>query len=143
MEEESREMPDGLFEQTGACRFCGQIKVMHTAEEWSQERLDEEATLTCSCGAAKTYAYRKEAYDNAMRTIEKLFSKENRLKWLYKVELDPNLKPLMVETIRQMEAGSIDSASFQTGMVDLKLTMRADGRIRVKWNYKDKGEADQ
>ena len=49
MEENSREMPDGLFEQTGACRFCGQIKVMHTAEEWSQERLDEEATLTCSC----------------------------------------------------------------------------------------------
>ena len=49
----------------------------------------------------------------------------------------------MVETIRQMEAGSIDSASFQTGMVDIKLTMRADGRIRVKWNYKDKGEADQ
>ncbi len=141
--DENREMPEGLYEQTGACRFCGQIKVMHTAQEWTQEELDEEATLTCSCGAAKTYAYRKEAYKTAMGAIEKLFAKENRLKWLYKVELDPNLKPLMVETIRQMEAGSIDSASFQTGMVDIKLTMRADGRIRVKWNYKDKGEEEQ
>ena len=73
----------------------------------------------------------------------KLFSKENRLKWLYKVELDPNLKPLMVDTIQAMEAGIIDSASFQTGMVDIKLTMRADGRNRVKWNYKDKGEEEQ
>lgn len=143
MEEESREMPDGLFEQTGACRFCGQIKVMHTAEKWSQERLDEEATLTCSCGAAKAYAYRKEAYETAVGAIDKLFAKENRLKWLYKVDLDPALKPIMMDAIQAMEGGIINSVSFQTGPVNIKLTARADGRIKVKWDYKDKGEEEQ
>ena len=141
--EEKREMPDGLFEQTGACKFCGQLKVMHTAQEWSQERLDEEATLSCPCAAARTYAYRHEAYETAVGAIDKLFAKENRLKWLYKVDLDPALKPIMMDAIKAMEGGIINSVSFQTGPVDIKLTARADGRIRVKWNYKDKGEEEQ
>lgn len=141
--EDKREMPDGLFEQTGACKFCGQMKVMHTAQEWSQERLDEEATLSCSCAAARIYAYRQEAYETAVGAIDKLFAKENRLKWLYKVDLDPALKPIMMDAIQAMEGGIINSVSFQTGPVDIKLTARADGRIRVKWNYKDKGEEEQ
>lgn len=141
--EDKREMPDGLFEQTGACKFCGQMKVMHTAQEWSQERLDEEATLSCSCGAARTYAYRKEAYETAMGAVDKLFAKENRLKWLYKVDLDPALKPIMMDAIQAMEGGIINGVSFQTGPVNIKLTARADGQIKVKWDYKDKGEEEQ
>lgn len=138
-----REMPEGLLERTGACKFCGQIKIMHIAEEWSQEHLDEEATLTCSCGAAQAYAYRKEAIHTAQAAIDHLFSEGHRLKWMYKIDLDPSLKPLMLQAVNLMEAGVIGSAAFQTGGVDIKITMRGDGKIKVKWNYKDKGELEQ
>ena len=143
MNEEAREIPEGLLERTGACKFCGQIKIMHIADEWSQEHLDEEATLTCSCGAAQAYAFRKEAIQTAQAAINQLFSDGHRLKWLYKIELDPSLKPLMLQAVDAMEAGIISSAAFQTGAVVIRLTMRADGKIKVKWDYKDKGELEQ
>lgn len=138
-EENGREMPDGLLERTGCCRFCGQIKIMHIAEEWSQEHLDEEATLTCSCSAAQAYAYRKDAVNVARRAIDQLFSDGHRLKWMYKIDLDPSIKPMMLQAVDAMEAGIIDSAAITTGAVNSKLTMRADGKIKVKWDYKDKG----
>lgn len=50
---------------------------------------------------------------------------------------------MMLRAVDSMEAGIIDSAAFTTGAVDIKLTMRADGKIKVKWNYKDKGELEQ
>ena len=65
------------------------------------------------------------------------------MKWLYKVDLDPALKPIMMDAIQAMEGGIINSVSFQTGPVNIKLTARADGRIKVKWDYKDKGEEEQ
>ena len=142
-DEFEREMPEGMLERTGACKFCGQIKIMHIAEEWSQEHLDEEATLTCSCSAAQAYAFRKEAINTAQQAINQLFSEGHRLKWMYKIDLDSSIKPMMLRAVDAMGAGIIDSAAFTTGAVDIKLTMRADGKIKVKWNYKDKGELEQ
>ena len=81
-----REMPEGLLERTGACKFCGQIKIMHIAEEWCQGHLDGAGTLTCSCGAAPAYAYRKEAIHTAQAAIDHLFSEGHRLKWMYKID---------------------------------------------------------
>lgn len=143
MEENEREMPDGLLERTGACIFCGQIKIMHITEEWSQEHLDEEATLTCSCEAAKAYAFRKEAAHVAQAAINQLFSAGHRLKWKYNITLDPSIKPMLLQAVDAMEGGIIESAAFQTGAVAIKLTMRASGKIKVKWDYKDKGEQEQ
>lgn len=73
------ENSQGLIEGVGQCRFCRQMKVLHTAEEWSQTELDEAATLTCGCADAKIYAYRKEALRKTQAGIDNLFSEGNRL----------------------------------------------------------------
>lgn len=43
--EEKREMPQGLVEQTGYCRFCGQAGIVRTMQGWSEERINEDVTL--------------------------------------------------------------------------------------------------
>lgn len=44
-EEEKMEMPDGLQEQTGYCKFCGQSGMVRTMAGWSEERINEQVTL--------------------------------------------------------------------------------------------------
>lgn len=58
---------------------------------------------------------------------------------MYKIDLDPSIKPMMLQAVDAMEAGIIDSTAITTGAVNIKLTMRADGKIKVKWDYKAKG----
>ena len=51
-----REMPQGLVEQTGYCRFCGQAGIVRTMQGWGEERINEDATLNCQCEAAQNYS---------------------------------------------------------------------------------------
>ena len=136
------ENSQGLIEGVGQCRFCRQMKVLHTAEEWSQTELDEAATLTCGCADAKIYAFRKEALRKTQAGIDNLFSEGNRLQWLHKVQLDPELKPVMLKTVEAIGAGMIDKVQFTSGAVTITLAERGDGRISMKWNYKDKGDEE-
>lgn len=39
-----QEVPEGAKTQTGYCRFCGQARIIHAREEWSQAEVDEAAT---------------------------------------------------------------------------------------------------
>lgn len=141
MEEEPREMPDGLIQQTGACRYCGQIRAFHVARAWSQEDLDEEATLTCGCFESQTYRTRKESYKNAEEIIEKLFTEGNRLRWMYRIELDPALKPLLMQGLDQVAAGIITGMTVNEGRVDIRIWITGSGQIKIKWTYKDMEEA--
>lgn len=86
--------------------------------------------------------FRRE-WNAVTKELKERLRKCSRLKWMYKIDLDPSLKPLMLQAINLMEAGVIGSAAFQTGGVDIKITIRGDGKIKVKWNYKDKGELEQ
>lgn len=46
--------------KSGACRFCGQNKLMEVPESMTQEEVDEEVTLECKCYEAKAYQEKKE-----------------------------------------------------------------------------------
>ena len=137
------EMPEGLLERTGACRFCGQMKILHLTEEWSQERLNEEATCSCGCADARAYAYRKESFEKAQQAVETLFSEGSRIKWLYKITLDPKLKELMFRIMEAMASGIMEAVTINEGRVDIKMSISPAGNFKVKWNYKDKGVAGE
>ena len=68
-----KENKDRAVEKNGACRFCGQIKLVEALEEFNEDELNELATEQCNCYEAQNYIsklYRKEKADFR---IEELF----------------------------------------------------------------------
>lgn len=66
--------------KTGACRFCGQTKIIEVPADYTQKEVDEEVTLECKCDEAKEYQARKEEEEqiemsktSAMGTTFELF----------------------------------------------------------------------
>lgn len=43
------------MERTGACKFCGQIQVLHPECDADESRLEHIATMQCTCDEAKHY----------------------------------------------------------------------------------------
>lgn len=44
----------------GACRFCGQNKMIEVPNGYTQKEIDEEVTCECKCDEAKAYQEKKE-----------------------------------------------------------------------------------
>lgn len=74
--EEKREIPQGLVEQTGYCRFCGQAGIVRTMQGWSEERINEDATLNCQCEAAQSYSKAVARKQKAKRRVNELFGEK-------------------------------------------------------------------
>lgn len=138
--EEVREMPEGLTEQTGACRFCGQMKMFHLNMPWSDEKLNEAATRECDCDAAKAYVRRMEAKEKAEKAIERLFGEASRLWIKYRVKLDETLKEYLLEGVALISDGVAYSFTIDEGRVKIRLAMTQSGDIKVKWTYTDTEE---
>lgn len=73
IEEENKEMPDGLEERTGHCRFCGQAGFATTMTDWGEERVNEQVTLQCQCTDAQEYLKSIERKQKAKKRINELF----------------------------------------------------------------------
>lgn len=50
-----KENKDRAVEKNGACRFCGQIKLVEALEEFNEDELNELATEQCNCYEAQDY----------------------------------------------------------------------------------------
>ena len=75
--------------------------------------------------------------------MEQLFSETCRIKWLYKIELDQNLKQQIYMLMEAMTAGMMTGVTINEGRVDIRLALTASGAYKVTWNYKDKGVAGE
>jgi len=67
----------------GACRFCGQQKIIEVPETLEQEEIDEEVTLECRCAEARGYQEKREREEktqaqmvSAKGTVYELFHEE-------------------------------------------------------------------
>lgn len=69
-------MPQGLVEQTGYCRFCGQAGIVRTMQGWGEERINEDATLNCQCEAAQNYSKAVARKQKAKQRINELFGEK-------------------------------------------------------------------
>ena len=72
-QEETMEAQDGLKEQTGYGKFCGQSGMVRTMAGWSEERINEQVTLQCQCEEAKAYTKAQERKQKAKKRIHELF----------------------------------------------------------------------
>ena len=76
LKEWEQEMPEGLHEQLGGCRFCGQSKMLHLAAPWDNEKCDEAATEMCDCTQAVIYTNRKNRKEKVTKAIEENFGEK-------------------------------------------------------------------
>ena len=73
IEKMKREHPEGLVMQTGACRYCGQMRQIESLEWWTAEECNEAATELCECEGAVLYTFRKKQKERAEKVIDKQF----------------------------------------------------------------------
>ena len=138
--EEARELPEGLIKQTGACRFCGQMKMYTTSMPWSDEKLNEAATRECDCEDAKRYAKRMETKEKAENAARALFSENSKLQRRYHVCLDKGLEEFMIEIVNMISEGKLCKCTIDEGRVRIRIWLTAKGEIKLKWIYTDEEE---
>lgn len=73
-----KENKDRAVEKNGACRFCGQIKLVEALEEFNEDELNELATEQCNCYEAQNYISRLYRKEKADFRIEELFGLGNK-----------------------------------------------------------------
>lgn len=132
--EEQRELPEGLNEQYGSCRYCGQMKMFHTAEPWSEDALDEAATEACSCEEARAETRRNIARKNAEGKLQLLFGEKADLDG---VMIDDRVIGFMHQAIVLLALGLLDKASMNLGDgITAGFTINGEGVIRIRRTIK-------
>ena len=85
----------------GSCRFCGQTYfVADTVGGLTEEELNEEATMKCSCVDAKTYVRHQKRKKMVDSYVEETFS--------------PNTQIIIHELIQAIEDYEIDKVTLKT-----------------------------
>ena len=132
------------------------MKMFHTMEPWSDEKLNDAATEECECEGARAFTKRKKAMKKADRlnilrasllamkkaveAIESLFSEKSILHVLYHVTLDPDVKEHLIQNVVLIYEEKLRSSVHTEGRVKIRISGRSDGDIKVKWTYTDEGE---
>lgn len=121
---EKREMPEGTTEATGACRFCGQMRIVPDGGKMGQGLLDEYATNLCECDGARGFRAKEKKRKNAAKHIERIFGKE------------PEIADYLIGALPFIIDGSMTSMSVKlfTGIKG-DIRMKSDGKIAISRSY--------
>ena len=79
--EEKRELPEGVKEETGACIFCGQA-YMFANVGLSTEQLNEAANEKCTCEEAKEGKWKRKRAKDVRRKVDKIFGQDKCLEFM-------------------------------------------------------------
>lgn len=104
----------------GACRFCGQSRLLETIGELTQEEADERATMECTCSDAKVMQNRQRKIDKANEWAEGYF--ENM----------PDVIPLFKEAFRAVANHEVDKISIKRGEWTHSIFLDPDAYLTVK-----------
>ena len=127
---ENREMAEGVKEETGGCRFCGQSHMFHNVS-LTPEELDEAATEACSCYEAREYLKKKRRAGKLRKEICRIFESEEKCK-----DLLCGAIPLLIE-------GEVDSIKVKTGSgVEAVLKVGSKGEIKAERKYTVKNSTE-
>ena len=67
-----------MKEQTGVCRFCGQIQMVKAGDGLTEEELDRLATLQCGCDEAIAIQKVEQKKTYAESNIKQLFAEDGK-----------------------------------------------------------------
>lgn len=110
-----------MMEYTGACRFCGQLKMVKGGDGLTQEEVDRLAALECACDDAQYFQMieRKKAYAEA--NIRKVLETDGE-----------NVRAACMGMVQQLAEQKIRKISLQTDN-GINITMTAKEKsIRIE-----------
>lgn len=109
-----KENKDRAVEKNGACRFCGQIKLVEALEEFNEDELNELATEQCNCYEAQNYISRLYRKEKADFRIEELFGSGNK----------PELTDARMQMLHQ-------AAGYVVDGIAEKVTVEVTGELKM------------
>lgn len=117
-----------MTSKKGACRFCGQMKLIDVPDTATQEEIDEEVTLECKCREARAYQEKKEAEErieeqkvSAMGTTFELFHNDF-----------PDVENMLNNCIPLLVTKKIKKATINTGTKVTAAISIQRGTIKVE-----------
>ena len=121
-----KENKDRAVEKNGACRFCGQIKLVEALEEFNEDELNELATEQCNCYEAQNYISRLYRKEKADFRIEELFGSGNK----------PELTDARMQMLHQAAGYVVDGIAEKvtvevTGELKMMVSETAKGNIKI------------
>lgn len=135
LKEEEQERPEGLEDQFGACRFCGQTKLLHPLFPWSEEDCNEVATELCDCPDAKNYTNGKHREEKAMNAIAAAYGDNAQVPL-------PQFVTLLQPAVKPLVTGKIDSITVECNGIKAKLTMTSKGKVKLSKTATDKAAVE-
>ncbi len=121
---------EGLQEQYGTCRFCGQQTLLQTVNTWQPEDLDEAASEMCGCSGSNDYARIKRMKEKAAKTIERKFGETAE----EEAKLDVSQRELLKKIACAVADDAIDKASVTISAYrqQIKVTIGVGSKNKIK-----------
>lgn len=130
IKELEQEMPEGVKEELGACRFCGQTRMLHIVGPWDKEKCNEAATEMCECTQAVTYTKRKSRKEKVTKAIEENFGEKAK----YPV---PEVAAVMMAAVEPIVNYKLDSVVIKDGKAKYRLSMTSKDTVKVERTITD------
>lgn len=126
VKEFKRERPEGVVQQMGACRFCGQMRTIETLTHWDPDDVNEAVTELCGCYDAMEYVATKMKKEKACKAIQRKFMNESK-PW------PPSLMNILFEVVPLILEGHLKNMTIDDGEgVKVKLGITSKGDIKVE-----------
>lgn len=104
-----------MKEVIGACRFCGQTKLVRLADEASDEMADQAATNECNCQEAAQYRASINKMARIRDTIESTFDEET--------------SEFMMSAVDAVVSGMFDRITIDVHEMKFTLYINNDGKL--------------
>lgn len=127
VEEYKKETPDGIRTETGACRYCGQIRQVQTIFDWDDNKINEAATELCNCDEAAKESDRKQRKERAIKSIERQFGEVST------TIVDQEVRDTMETIVDLICNDRMQSATLDIGKgLKAKISITGKGVIKVE-----------
>lgn len=118
----------------GACRYCGQNKIIEVPSGYTQEEVDEEVTMECKCDEAKAYQEKKEREERL--EAQKLSAKGTTFE-LFHNDF-PEVGEVLNNVISLLVAKKVKKMTINTGTKVTATIGISKGTIKVERTEKSK-----
>ena len=125
IKEWEQEMPAGVHKETGACRFCGQVRMFHTIFPWKEDECNEAATELCNWPEAEYYTGQKERKETITNAIEENYGEQAE-------HPIPEVAAIMRAAAEPIVEYKVDSVTIKAGRIKCKLAMTSKGAVKME-----------
>lgn len=109
-----------LSQQSGFCKYCGQLVIVKAPEDTAPEYLNELATENCTCREARRQQERNKKIAKALEWAQETFSSNT------------GSMELIVSAIKSVSRYDFDSITAKIGNTTYKIYINSDAMLCIK-----------